>query len=196
MSHNYPHPKCFKNPNAVSPPGYGVCMLREYAGTINMLRFITCTLTVNYSYNTILKETILIIIQKYATDCFCEFSRTLLTQHTLTTKKTVSKLIGHKLIAKINITNWFVLQPFAERTLYPKLYSIPSYPKPPGAFAGQLCTDGPSCVNKKKKNMRKGTFFELGSVQRCHHLGSEKCYFCRKRACFLQILQKVAEVRE
>ena len=26
------------------------------------------------------------------------------------------------------------------------------------------------CVNKKKL-MRKGTFFELGSAQRCHHLG-------------------------
>ena len=33
--------------------------------------------------------------------------------------------------------------------------------------------------------MRKGTFFELGSAQRCHHLGYEKCYFCRKRVCFL-----------
>ena len=41
--------------------------------------------------------------------------------------------------------------------------------------------------------MRKGTFFELGSAQRCHHLGLEKCYFRRKRVCVLQILQKVAE---
>ena len=33
--------------------------------------------------------------------------------------------------------------------------------------------------------MRKGRFFfELGSAQRCHHLGYEKCYFCRKRVCF------------
>ena len=27
------------------------------------------------------------------------------------------------------------------------------------------------CVNKKKKTTRKGIFFELGSVLRCHHLG-------------------------
>ena len=28
--------------------------------------------------------------------------------------------------------------------------------------------------------MRKGTFFELGSAQCCHHLGYEKCYFVGK----------------
>ena len=27
-----PHPKCYKNPTANSPPGYGICMLREFAG--------------------------------------------------------------------------------------------------------------------------------------------------------------------
>ena len=37
------------------------------------------------------------------------------------------------------------------------------------------------CVNKQ--TMRKGTFFELDSAQRCHHLVSETCYFCRRRVC-------------
>ena len=32
VSHNYPHPKCYENPRAMSPPGYGICMLREFAG--------------------------------------------------------------------------------------------------------------------------------------------------------------------
>ena len=53
--------------------------------------------------------------------------------------------------------------------------------------------------------MRKGTFFKLGSAQRCHHLGYffqagqcaalssfrvGKCYFCRKRVCFFTKLTK------
>ena len=34
------------------------------------------------------------------------------------------------------------------------------------------------CVTKK--TIRKGTFYELGSAQRCHHLGLEKCFFVGK----------------
>ena len=44
------------------------------------------------------------------------------------------------------------------------------------------------CVNNK--TMRKGTFFELGSAQRCHHLRYfrvGKCYFCRKKGMFFTI---------
>ena len=40
------------------------------------------------------------------------------------------------------------------------------------------------CLNnkkkKKKKNAKKGYFFKLGSVQRCHHLGKENAIFVRK----------------
>ena len=32
-------------------------------------------------------------------------------------------------------------------------------------------------LKKKKKTMRKGTFFKLDSARRCHRLGSEKWYF-------------------
>ena len=34
--------------------------------------------------------------------------------------------------------------------------------------------------------MRKGTFFKLGSAQRCHRLGSEKWHFSGKRVGFLK----------
>ena len=44
-----------------------------------------------------------------------------------------------------------------------------------------------TCVPmREQKNDEKGYFFETGSAQRCHHLGWEKFYFCRKRVCFLQ----------
>ena len=45
------------------------------------------------------------------------------------------------------------------------------------------------CVNKK--NDEKGYFFfELGSAQRCHHLGYEKCYFVGKGYVFFTSLLK------
>ena len=50
-------------------------------------------------------------------------------------------------------------------------------------LASQLGTDA---RKKKKKNMREGTFFKLGSVQRCHRLGSEKWPFSEKRVSFLK----------
>lgn len=32
VSQSYPHPKCYLNKKVDTPPGYGICMLREYAG--------------------------------------------------------------------------------------------------------------------------------------------------------------------
>ena len=53
----------------------------------------------------------------------------------------------------------------------------------------------------RKKTTRKGTFFELGSAQRCYHFiikGRKNAIFVGKRCVFffLQILQNVAESRE
>ena len=53
---------------------------------------------------------------------------------------------------------------------------------------------------REQKTMRKGTFFELGSAQRCYHFiikGRKNAIFVGKRCVFfLQILQNVAESRE
>ena len=45
-----------------------------------------------------------------------------------------------------------------------------------------------------KKRMRKGTFSRAGWCAALSSFRVGKCCFCRKRACFLQSLQKVAEV--
>ena len=41
--------------------------------------------------------------------------------------------------------------------------------------------------------MRKGTFFELDSVQRCHHLGSENAIFVGEGYCFFTCLLKYCD---
>ena len=67
-----------------------------------------------------------------------------------------------------------------------------------GGGGGRLLV---SCVpmreqKKPTKTMRNGAFYELGSEQRCHHLGLEKCYFCRKRVCFVTFFIKGCRIRE
>ena len=44
------------------------------------------------------------------------------------------------------------------------------------------------CLNKT--TMWKGTFWELGSAQRCHRLGYEKYNFSRKRSVFQVLMEK------
>ena len=51
-----------------------------------------------------------------------------------------------------------------------------------GALADQLGTDAWT----NKKTLRKGTFFKLGSAERCYSLGSEKWHFSGKRVGFLK----------
>ena len=46
----------------------------------------------------------------------------------------------------------------------------------------------------EQKTMRNGTFFKLGSAQRCHRLGSEKQHFSRKRVGFLKSDRKNAVI--
>ena len=46
---------------------------------------------------------------------------------------------------------------------------------------------------REKKTMRKGPFFRAGQCAALSSFRVGKCYFCRKRVCVLQILQKVAE---
>ena len=51
-----------------------------------------------------------------------------------------------------------------------------------------------SCVPmREQKNDEKGYFFRAGQYAALSSFRVGKCYFCRKRVCVLQILQKVAE---
>ena len=43
-------------------------------------------------------------------------------------------------------------------------------------------------MREQKKNDEKGYFFRDG---RCHNLGKEKCYFCRKRVCFYKLYKRL-----
>ena len=47
-----------------------------------------------------------------------------------------------------------------------------------------------SCVliREQKKTMRKGTFFELDSAQRCHHLGRKNAIFVGEGYVFICLL--------
>ena len=67
----------------------------------------------------------------------------------------------------------------------------------PRGGGGLLVSYVHRCVNKK--TMRKGTFFELDSAQRCHYFILSfrvgKMLFLKEKGILFTILQKVAEVR-